>query len=196
MRDIDGRPNGSCSGGRADTLIERHHDVAANRPLCLDAQLRAEKDRPSIEITLKDGARFAHRARMRQGKDLKSARVREYAAIPAHETVYATGAPKNFRTRSEQQMISVCEENLGAGFFECTSQLGLHSGLRADRHEERRLHFVVQSAKGRGPGPRIARQRVEAKIQARRHDTTASVFLLNPLRTLPARDDELCERRL
>src|SRR4029453_17269619 len=73
-------------------------------------------------------------------------------------------------------MISVCEENLGAGFFECTSQLRLHRGLRADRHEERRLHFVVQSAKGRGPCPRIARQRVEAKIQARRHDITAFTF--------------------
>ena len=183
-------------GGRGDALIERHHDVAADRHLCFDAELRAEKNRPSIEIALKDGARFAHRARMRQGKDLESARVGEDGAIPAHETVYAAGAPENFRTRSEQQMISVCEQNLGAGFFECASQLRLHRSLRADRHEERRLHFVVQSAKGRGPGPRIARQRVEAKIQARRHDTTASVFLLNLLRTLPARDDELCERRL
>ena len=75
-------------------------------------------------------------------------------------------------------------------------QLRLHRRLRADRHEERRLHLVVQGAKGRRPGARIARQRVEAKIQARRHNMMASVFLLNLLRTLPARDDELCERRL
>ena len=61
MRDIDGRSNGSGSGCRADALIERHHDVAANRLLGLDAQLRAEKNRPSIEITLKDCTRFALR---------------------------------------------------------------------------------------------------------------------------------------
>ena len=82
MRDIDGRANGSCSGGRGDALIERHHDVAADGLLCLDAQLRAEKNRPSIEIALKDCARFAHRARMRQGEDLEAARVREHGRDP------------------------------------------------------------------------------------------------------------------
>ena len=77
------------------------------------------------------------------------------SAVPTHETVNAAGATENFRARSQQQMISVCEENLGAGFLERAGQLRLHRGLRADRHEERCLHFVMQSAKGRGPSARI-----------------------------------------
>ena len=43
---------------------------------------RAEENRPSVEVTLKDCARFAHRARMRQGEDLESARVREHERGP------------------------------------------------------------------------------------------------------------------
>ena len=88
---------------------------------------------------------------MRQRENLKSARVGQHGAIPTHETVDAAGAPENFRARPQQQVIGVGEQNLRARIFERAGQLRLHRRLRADRHEERRLHFVVQSAKGRRP---------------------------------------------
>ena len=65
---------------------------------------------------------------------------------------------------SEQQMIGIREQNLRARVLERLRELRLHRGLRADRHEERRLHFVVQSAKRRGARARTGGLRVEAKM--------------------------------
>ena len=99
-------------------MIQRHHDVAADGPLRLDAELRAEQDRLPVEIALKDRALLAHRARMRQRENLEAARVRQHGALPAHEIVDAAGAPEDFRTRPQQQMISVREQNLRTGLLQ------------------------------------------------------------------------------
>ena len=94
---------------------------------------------------------------MRQRENLESARVRQHGALPAHEAVDAADAPEDLRAGPQQQVVGVREQNLRAGFLERPRQLRLHRRLRADRHEERRLHFVVQGAKGRGAGARIGR---------------------------------------
>ena len=98
----------------------------------------------------------------------------------------AAGAPEDFGTGTQQQMISIREQNLRAGILERLRELRLHRGLRSDRHEERRLHLVVQGAKRRGPRARTRRLRLEAEIQTRcHHGMTASTFLLNLLRASP-----------
>ena len=66
-------------------------------------------------------------------------------------------------------MVGVREQDLRARILERLRELRLHRGLRAHRHEERRLHFVVQGAKGRGPRAGAGGLRVEAEIQAGRH---------------------------
>ena len=105
---------------------------------------------------------------MREREDLESARIGQDGAIPTHETMDAAGAPKDFRAWPQEQMICVGEQNLRPCFFERTRELRLHRRLGPNRHEDRRLHFVMQSAKGPGPGGRIARLCIESKIQTRR----------------------------
>ena len=61
MRDIERGPRRRFIRGRGDALIERHHDVAADRLLRLDADFRAEQDRLPVEVTLKNRALLAHR---------------------------------------------------------------------------------------------------------------------------------------
>ena len=118
MRDAECGPRRRFIRGRGDALIERHHDVAADRLLRLDADFRAEQNRFPVEVTLKDRALLAHRARMRQRENLKSARVRQHRAFPTHETVNAAGAAEDFGTGTQQQMVSIREKNLGARILE------------------------------------------------------------------------------
>ena len=40
-------------------MIERHHDVAADGLLCLDADFGAEQDRLAVEVTLENRAFLA-----------------------------------------------------------------------------------------------------------------------------------------
>lgn len=147
-------------------MIERHHDIAADRFLRLDAQFWAEQNRLPIEITLENRAFLAHRARMRQRENLKPAGVRQDRAFPTHETMNAAGSAKYFGTGTQQQMVRIREENLGPGVLERLRELRLHGGLRAHRHEERRLHFVVQSAKSRGASAGASRRSVQAKVKS------------------------------
>jgi hypothetical protein len=156
-------------GGRGDALIERHHDVGADRLLRLDADFRAKQDRFSVEITLENRALLAHRARMRQRENLKPTGVRQNRALPTHETVNAAGAAKNFRAGTQQQMVRIHQQDLGASILERLRELRFYRGLRSHRHEERSPHLAVQSAKGRGPGAGARHPRLEAEIQARRH---------------------------
>ena len=73
---------------------------------------------------------------------------------------------KDLHARAKQQVVSVGEKDLRARFLERPGQLRLDRRMRADRHEERRLHFVVQSAEGRGASARTGGQGLQAKIQS------------------------------
>ena len=65
---VQGGAGGGFIGGRSDALVERHHDVAADGFLRFDADLRTEHDCFPVEIALKDGAFFAHGARIRRAR--------------------------------------------------------------------------------------------------------------------------------
>ena len=164
MRDVQCGSRGRFIRGRSDALIERHHDVAADRLLRFDADLRAEQDRPPVEVALKDRALLAHRARMRQRENLKSAGVGEHRALPTHESMDAARAAKHFGSRPQQEMVSISEQDLRARILERLWELRLHRGLRADRHEERRLHRIVQSAKRGRARTRARSLRLKAKM--------------------------------
>lgn len=79
----------------------------------------------------------------------------------------AARAAEDLGTGTEQQMISVREQNLRARILKCLGKLRLHGGLRPHRHEKRRPHFVVQSSKRRSPRAGARRLRVEAEVQSR-----------------------------
>ena len=139
-------------GGHA--LVQRHHDVAADGLLRLDAQLGAEQDRPAVEIALEDRARLGHRARMRQRENLEAAGIGQHGALPAHEPMDAAQPPEDLRPRAQQQVIGIGEQDLRARILQRLRKLRLDRGLRAHRHEERRPHLVVQGPEARRARPR------------------------------------------
>ena len=94
---------------RGDALVERHHDVAADRALGLDAHFGTEHDALSVEVALEARAFLSHRALLRHGENLKPAGIREHGIFPAHESVDAAGAPEDFRPRSQQEVIRIRE---------------------------------------------------------------------------------------
>src|SRR5204863_2496926 len=114
LRDSERLPRRRFIRGRGDAMIERHHDIAPDGLLRLDAHLRTEQDRLAVEITLKDRAFFAHRTRMGQRENLESTGVRQHRALPAHETVNPSGAAKDFGTGAKQEVVSIREEDLSA----------------------------------------------------------------------------------
>ncbi len=59
-------PRGRLVRGGGNALVERHHDVAADGFLGLDAHLRAEQDGFAVEIALEKRPLLAQRTRVRQ----------------------------------------------------------------------------------------------------------------------------------
>jgi hypothetical protein len=135
MRDPECRSRGGFIGGRWNALIERHHDVAPDRLLRLDAKLGAEQNHLTIEVTLKQRAFLAHGTRMRQGEDLEAAGIREHRTLPTHELVDPTHPAKDLGAWTKQQVVGICQQDLRAGVLERLGKLRLHSRLRADRHK-------------------------------------------------------------
>ena len=78
-----------------NTLVEDHHDVAADGHLRFDATLGAKKNRATVEVALENRALLGHRARVGEGKNLEASRVGEDRAFPAHEFVDAADLSEN-----------------------------------------------------------------------------------------------------
>src|SRR4051794_32365288 len=96
----------------------------------------------------------------------------------------AAGAAEDLGAGTQQEVIGIGEQNLGAGFFERARQLCLNRRLRADRHEERCPHFVMQGAKEGGPGARAGGLGFDAEVETgRRH----RMMLKISLRSFPRR---------
>ena len=183
MRDSQSLFGDALRRGGRNTLVEHHHDVTPDGLLRLDAQLGAEKNGLSVQITLENGPLLAHRTRMRERKNLEPSGVGEHRPLPAHKTMDPAGPPENLCARAQEQMVGVGQEHLRPGVLEALSELGFNGGLGAHRHKERGLYLVMQGAKGRGPRPGMGGTSVEMKIQAgSSHGANAVSCAVPPLR--------------
>ena len=150
---------------RRDALVEHHHDIAADGDLRTDAGLGAEQVDGAVYVTAELGAFFLHIAGMRKGEDLEAAGVRQEGFLPAGELVDTAEALEDLGTRTQEQVIGVRQQDLGTGIEQGIERLRLDRRLGAHRHEQRRLHLVVQGAERRRPGPRTGSRRLEFEIQ-------------------------------
>ena len=153
---------------RWNALIQRHHDVAPNRFLRFDADLRTQQNGAAIDITLEDCSLFAHGTRMRQRKNLKPAGIGQDRFFPTHEPVDAAGSSKHLRPGTQEKVIGIGEKNLRPGILERLGKLRLHCRVCPNRHEERRVHFVMQGLKRCRARSRTCRTGFYAKIEAGR----------------------------
>ena len=155
------------AGGRRDTLIEHHHDVAADGLLHGDARFRREEERLAIDVALEVGALLFHRAFRLEGEDLKAAGVGEHGPVPLHEIMDTAKFLKHLGAGTEEEVIGVGEDDVGTGCLEGLDRLALHGGLSADGHENRRLYFAVQSLVGGRARFRTGGFLIEREIETR-----------------------------
>src|SRR2546430_1610385 len=102
---------------------------------------------------------------MLQREDLEPAGVSEHRAFPTHKAMDAAHAPKDFRSRSQKKVISIRKQDLRTRILKRLRELSLYGRLRAHGHKERRLHFIVQSAKRRSSGARTGGLRLEMEMK-------------------------------
>ena len=155
------------AGGRGDTLVEHHHDVAADGPLHSDARFRREEERLAIDVALEVGAFLLHRAFGLEGEDLKAAGVGEHGPVPLHEIMDTAKFLKHLGAGTEEEVIGVGEDDVGAGCLEGLDRLAFDRGLSADGHEDRRVHFAVQRLVGGRARFRTGGFLIEREIETR-----------------------------
>ena len=129
-------------------FVEQHCDVGAKFALDGHRFPRTKEEHLAAEVRAKLDAVVSHLANLGQTVNLKPAAVGEDRLVPVHEPVQSAGLADDVQSRAEEQVIRVAEQNLRPYLFEFAQVERLDAGLRADRHEHRR---VDHAARGRQP---------------------------------------------
>ena len=135
MGDLERFLGGGAIGRRRDALVEHHHDIAADGDLGADTGLGAEQVDGAVHVAAELGAFFLHIARMREREDLEAAGIGEEGFFPAGELMDAAEALEDLGTRTQEQVVGVRQQDLGAGFEQGVERLRLDRRLGAHRHE-------------------------------------------------------------
>src|SRR2546423_1708716 len=122
--------------GRA--LVERHHDVGAERGLHLHRDFGREEAETTVNVRAKLDALFRDASQVAQTKNLKAAGVGQYRATPADEFVQTAARAYHFHAGAQPEVVRVAEYD--ACVEVCRLQLleanALDRAERADGHED------------------------------------------------------------
>ena len=136
-------------------------DVRAQGLLDLDRDLRRQEVGGAIDGGAELGAGLRDLPELGEAEDLKSARVGEDRAVPAHEAVQPAELLHDVVARPEKEMIGVGEDDLGAGLAEIVRPQRLHRRVRADRHEDRRVDDAVGGREPAGARGTVGSEKLE-----------------------------------
>ena len=136
-------------------------DVGAQRLLHLDDELGREEVGRAVDRRAELDARLADLSELGEAPHLESAGVGQDGAVPAHETMEAAELTDEVVAGPEKQVIRVGEHDLGAGRAEVVRPQRLHGGVRADRHEDRRVDDAVRRGQPAGAGGAIGGDQLE-----------------------------------
>ena len=132
-------------------FVEHHHDVAAESQLHVDGRFRREHVPVAIQMRLKRDALVGDLAQTAQAEDLEAARIGQDGARPGHEAVQPAQAADQFVAGPQKQMIGVGQQD---AHVQIVGQIALREsldrGLRAHRHEDRRLDGAVRRVQQAG----------------------------------------------
>ena len=134
-------------GGGIDAVIQHHHDVASDGSLCRDTYLRGQENLPAISITPEARTLFGHLEETGQGEDLETSGIGEDRSRPAHELLNPSDLLEERRSRVQQEVIGVGEENLISHRFSNRSVHPTQRAVRGHRHEDWRFHHAVSGLK-------------------------------------------------
>ena len=130
-------------GGIRQTFVERHRDVGAERALDVDDRLRRQEARRAVEGRAELDAVVAELADLREAEDLEAAGIGQDGAAPSHEAMESAEVAHDVGAGTQQEMIGIAEHDLRAGGLEVLGRERLDGGLRADGHEDGRVHDAV-----------------------------------------------------
>ena len=86
-----------------------------------------------------------------QAEDLKAAAVGQDRPRPIDKPVQPAGGADDVQARAEVEVITVAEDDLGAHLAQFARVHRLDAALRADGHEDGRIHHAVGGGQS-GPG--------------------------------------------
>jgi hypothetical protein len=133
-------------------VIELHDHVGAEVAFDGHHRFGSELALRAIDVAAELDALFSDSPERLQGEDLKTARVGEDRAIPAHERVEAAHLRDQVIARAQVEVVGVREDHLGARLAELARVEGLHRRLGTDRHEGRRRDGAVRGRENAGAG--------------------------------------------
>src|SRR2546423_10109961 len=159
--------------GRA--LVERHHDVGAERGLHLHRDFGREETETTINVRAELDALLRDASQVAQTKNLKAAGVGQYRATPADEFVQTAARAYHFRAGAQPEVVGVSEYD--ACVEVCRLQLleadALDRAERADGHEDWSLDRAAPRLDYSGARLALARERLP---QERALSHTAALF--------------------
>src|SRR5205807_5130358 len=98
----------------------------------------------SVDMILKSNAVLGNLAQLSQRKNLVTAAVGQDHPVPIHELMQTTEMFDHFNPWSDKQMISISQNNWRVQFPQFARTHRLHTSLRPNRHERRRLNRAVR----------------------------------------------------
>ena len=101
----------------------------------------------AVEVRGEGDAFLLDLAQSRKGEHLEAAGVRQDRAVPVHELMQSAHLAYHVVTRAEMEMVGVGQLDLTAELLEVQrAHAALDRRLRADVHENRRLHLAAVGA--------------------------------------------------
>ncbi len=114
-----------------EALVERHHDVAAERELDVDRGFGREHVRVAIQMRAEEHAFFRDFAQIAEAEDLEAARVRQDRARPGHEVVQPAEVADQFVAGAEEEVIGIGQDDFGVELVRRGGEIALHDALDA-----------------------------------------------------------------
>ena len=147
--------------GKRRAFVEHHLDVGAEQALHLDGPLRRQLHGRPVDMRLEGDALLVDAPELRQRHHLVAAGIGEDRLLPMHELVQAAEPGDALGAGPQHQVISVGEDDVGAGRGDVLGEHGLDRGAGADRHEGWRADEAAR--RGDGAGARLAVARFECE---------------------------------
>ena len=142
-------------------FVEDHHDVAAQHLLDMHRLLRPEEDLAAVGGRGEGDSGLGDLAPVRQREHLEAAGVGQDRPVPAGEAVQAAVRLDDLKSRPQEQVEGIAEDDLRAKRLDLRRQHALDRAIGADRHERRGFDGPARKADAAATGGAVRSQQFE-----------------------------------
>ena len=124
-----------------------------------------EQVRVAVQMRAKQHAFLGDFAKVAEAEDLEAAGIGQDRARPRHELVQTAQFADQLVSGAQEQMIGIGQDDFGVEFaFQIALRNAFDRGLRAHRHEDRRLDDAVSGVQQPGARARVGALGLEFKM--------------------------------